>query len=278
MLDLYIAIILVIASIIGLSYYYFLKNDKKINFSQIKNFLIQIYNFLKKYISQFFDFCKKSFRDIVSYLKGKLAKKKLGHNLSQIESEIKREPIKISKTIKSEIARSKDYLNFAANFLKKIYRNIGSISKNIFTSFKNYLSKMKMPKISFSFLKRKKQENSEFLKKLLDFKEEKVNGKKEKGKTIESIKRQEELSEKSFEEVEKKWVDALIKNPQDVIAYKKLAKLYFFHKDYDYCQEILNTLIKLGTKDTFIDEYQSKIKLELSRVASEEATKAQEQK
>lgn len=229
MIEIYITLALLGASLMAIVYFHYISSDKKIVFKRPKfTFKALLINVRSRLLL----ISRKSFSSL---------------------------NVAIQKTINSLplfFARIK-------NFVNNIKINLTKLRMP-----KIHLPKITLPKFNLSLPKPKRRETSDFLKKLLDFKEKnglEVGLQKTETKSIQSKaqdrkdKGLNKMSEETFKQVEKQWIEAIIKDSKDIVAYKRLAKLYYLHKDYGYCQEILDTLRKMGAKDPFIEKYQKKL-------------------
>lgn len=245
MIEIYISLALLAASLIAIVYFHYLSADKKISLTDIKVLARSIFTNIKS-------------RGLIIFQKSLAGFKKLLP--------------KVISVIPLVVAKSKDFVKTISVKFHKI--DLAKIKELKIPRFQVKLPKIQMPKITLDkfrlFLpKPRKKETSDFLKKLLDFKEkntiqtqpsQKLDLERTQLKESEKkIKASLQMSEETFQQVEKHWIEAIIKDSKDIVAYKKLAKLYYLHKDYGYCQEILDTLRKIGAKDPFIDKYQKKL-------------------
>ncbi len=241
MIEIYITLALLAASLIAIFYFHYISSDKKISFKLLK------------------------FSSLAA-----IRKFKLGLVLV-LQRTFEGSKFFIQKVmIKLPLMLNKVKNFFSGVKLIKVYISKMKLPKISLPTIR--LPKITLPKLNLSFPKPKRRETSDFLKRLLDFKEKsslEVSSGETEGKLSElktekkASKEPEEMSEESFRQVEKQWIEAIIKDSKDIVAYKKLAKLYYLHKDYSYCQEILDTLRKMGSKDPFIDKYQKKLATKL---------------
>lgn len=245
MIEIYISLALLAASLIAIVYFHYLSSDKKITLTDIKLLSRRMFVEVKS-------------RGLIIFQKSLSGFKKLLP--------------KVISVIPLVVAKSKNFVKSISVNFHKI--DLTKIKATKIRWFQVKLPKIHVPKITLdkfrlSLPKPRKRETSDFLKKLLDFKEknaiqtqssEKVDLGQMKFKSLEKeINATLQMSEETFRQVEKHWIEAIIKDSKDIVAYKKLAKLYYLHKDYGYCQEILDTLRKIGAKDPFIDKYQKKL-------------------
>ena len=59
---------------------------------------------------------------------------------------------------------------------------------------------------------------------------------------------------------EQQWIDLIIQNPKNKIAYKELGMLYFKQHNYADAKESLEAAIKLGSKDKKVKEILEELK------------------
>jgi len=144
----------------------------------------------------------------------------------------------VLKRIKAKIKsfkRSK-FLHDSLDFFEKMLRK----AKVLFLKIENEISELAEKVKQKSQQVKEKRKGIEII----------VNHKIQSSEvTLTNVQSQNKDEEYNWEDVEKKYIDAISNNPKDIIAYKKLGKLYREHGNTEDAREVYKQILKLNPDD-----------------------------
>jgi len=163
-------------------------------------------------------------------------------------------------------------------FSQREIKKISRFGTKIFAKMKKKVSEVRPPKEIIAWQKQKTREllePDEYLATLLKDREKEKRMKEESKKPKEEEKTKEKIpgkrkvkmtiSQESLKQIENKWIDAIIEDPKNIEAYKKLGRLYFNQGKLERAQECFQAAVKLGSSDRKILELLKKTEARLKK-------------